>query len=88
MHILSNILGIIGVTLILIVYALLQAEKISSKSFKYSLWNLIGSILILFSLYYHWNLSSVVIEIFWTIISAYGVYKALYPNKSALKTNK
>jgi len=77
MHVLSDILGMIGVFLVLVTYAMLQLEKLSSKSLMYSSVNLIGSVLILISLVYHWNLASVVIEIFWLLISAYGIGKCL-----------
>jgi len=70
-----DIIGIFGVTLILISYALLQFDKIDSKGFLYSFWNLIGASFILYSLLYSWNLASVIIEIFWIIISLYGIWK-------------
>lgn len=81
MYILSDILGIIGVSLVLITYGMLQLEKMSSNSLVYSAGNFVGSILILFSLFYHWNLASVVIEIAWLFISAYGVFKVLKSRK-------
>lgn len=77
----SDFIGIVGVILILITYLLLQMEKLSPQSLSYSVGNLIGAILILCSLYYNWNLSSVVIEIAWLIISAFGVFKVLRDHK-------
>lgn len=70
-------IGILGVTLILISYALFQFEKIDPKGFYYSFLNLIGASLILYSLFYSWNLASVIIEVFWILISIYGLWKYL-----------
>lgn len=72
-----DVVGLIGVGLVLFAYMLLQTNKWTSKDFSFSITNFIGSVCILFSLFFHWNLSSVVIEIMWLLISAYGVWKAL-----------
>ncbi len=71
----SDIIGTIGVALIVLVYFLLQIEKIDPKALSYSLVNFIGSIMILYSLMHTWNLASVVIEVFWISISLFGIYK-------------
>ena len=68
-----DVIGLIGVFLILISYVLLQLERIKANSLSYSIINLVGAILILYSLFYNWNLSSVIIESFWIIISLFGV---------------
>lgn len=72
----SNVLGIIGVVMILIAYALLQVRKIDPLAIPFSSMNFFGSILIFISLMVHWNLASVVIEAAWIIISGYGLTKA------------
>jgi len=77
LDILSNIIGTAGVFCILLAYFLMQTDKISSKGIKYSAINLTGAILILISLYRHWNLPSAIIEVCWIAISVYGIYKAL-----------
>ena len=74
----SDEVGIIGVIFILISYILLQLEKIDSKSITYSIINLIGAVLILFSLFYSWNLASVIIEIFLILISIFGIVKHFF----------
>jgi len=73
-----NLIGMIGVVMVLVTYFLLQIERLSAKSFHYSFFNFLGSILILISLAYTWNLSSGVIEIVWLFISAFGVGKYFY----------
>ena len=72
-----NITGIIGVSLIIITYFLLQAGKMKGDDLLYPLINLVGAIMVLISLYRFYNLASVIIEIFWIIISIYGIFKAL-----------
>jgi len=74
----SNIIGIIGVILILIVYYLASVSRMSADSLKYQLMNFIGAWLILFSLFFHWNLSSVLIEIAWISISLFAMYRLLF----------
>lgn len=73
----ANILGIIGVFMVLLAYILLQVGKMKSASVNYSLLNLLGSGFILVSLYFYWNLASGVIEIAWFLISFYGLIRAL-----------
>lgn len=73
----SNLVGILGVILILWAYYLIQAHKVTAHSASYSTLNIIGAILILFSLCFHFNLASVVIEICWILISIMGIAKSL-----------
>ena len=74
-RVISDYIGLFGVLLILAAYTALQVAYLKSKDLSYSLMNLIGSICLLFSLLYHWNLASVVIEVMWFLISLYGVWK-------------
>ena len=71
----ADIVGTIGVLLIVFVYLLLQSDKLDPKGLSYSLTNTIGSVMILYSLMEHWNLASVVIEVFWILISLFGVWR-------------
>ncbi len=68
-----DIIGLTGVALLIITYALLQLDRIDPKGFWYSFNNLIVAILVTVSLIYTPNLASIVIEIFWFIISLYGL---------------
>lgn len=76
LHEIANPLGILGVALVLVAYLLLQMDRMSQDSVSYSMLNVIGSILILYSLYFYWNLASGIIEVAWLIISIYGLFKA------------
>lgn len=68
-------IGLLGVIVIITTYFLLQIDKIDSKSFSYSILNIVGSFFIIISLNKDWNLSAFIIEFFWIIISVYGIYK-------------
>jgi hypothetical protein len=72
-----DLIGNIGVFMILIAYFMLQLSRISNRSLTYSLMNLGGAFLILVSLYFDFNLSAFIIEFFWLLISLYGIYKYL-----------
>lgn len=71
----SNPIGIFGVILLLIAYFLLSTNRMSSQSLSYQLYNLFGAVFILFSLCFHFNLSSFVIEVCWVAISLIGIYR-------------
>ena len=69
-----DLIGFVGVALLIGTYALLQFDKIDPKGFWYSFNNMMVAILVTVSLVYTPNLASLVIEFFWFIISAYGIY--------------
>ena len=71
---LPDLIGLTGVALLIITYALLQLDKIDPKGFWYSFNNLLVAILVTVSLVYTPNLASIVIEVFWFLISLYGVF--------------
>lgn len=75
-----DVVGIVGVAMVLATYFLLQSEKIDAKGFLYSFLNFLGALLIVYSLLYNWNLASFIIEIVWVLISLYGL-KKWYRNK-------
>jgi hypothetical protein len=70
-----DIIGSVGVGLIILTYILLQLEKLRSTSLLYSLVNGIGAALILISLYYSFNFPSFIVEFFWLLISLFGIGK-------------
>lgn len=68
-------LGILGAVISIYCYARAQWQREYVKRMEYSLGNLIGTILILISLAYHWNVASFISNIAWGIVSLYGVYR-------------
>ena len=73
---LFDAIGIFGVGLTLIAYLLLQTERLESRSHAYSALNLFGSLAILVSLAFDFNVSAVLMEGCWAVISLYGLFKA------------
>lgn len=82
MHTIANIIGIIGVTLIVIAYFLNQSGKMASDSMPFPTLNLIGAVLILVSLWWSWNLPSFIMECIWIAISAVGIVRIVKQKKA------
>lgn len=72
-----DILGTLGVGLIILTYVMLQLEKLRSTDLLYSLLNGVGAALILISLFYSFNFPSFIVEFFWLLISLFGIGKYL-----------
>ena len=71
---LPDVVGLIGVTILIVTYAMLQFDKIDPKGFWYSFNNMVVAILVTVSLLYSFNLASMVIEVFWFSLSVYGIW--------------
>jgi hypothetical protein len=69
----EDIIGTIGVAIVIIVYFILQMRKIKSESLLYSFLNFLGSLMIIYSLTTNFNLSAFIQELFWVLISAVGI---------------
>ena len=78
-------IGFIGMAFVVIAYLFLQTNKYTIRSLQYQLLNLIGAILLLISLFVHFNLGSFIIEIFWIIITIYGIVVNLKDKKQTKK---
>ena len=70
-----NFLGNIGVVVLMATYLMLQSNKLSSDGLAYSLLNAIGAGLIVVSLTSNFNLSALLVEVFWVLISLLGIYR-------------
>jgi hypothetical protein len=70
-----DLVGSIGVGVIIFTYILLQTGRIKSESLHYSLLNATGASLIIISLIYNFNFSAFIVEFFWVLISLFGIAK-------------
>ena len=73
----ADVVGCLGAACLLLAYALNQAGWLKSDDWRFPAINLAGSGLVVVSLWFHFNLPSVVIEVFWSSISLYGIGKSL-----------
>ena len=72
---LLDLIGNIGVVVLIITYLMLQLNKLSSNGLAYSLLNALGAAFIVISLLVNFNLSAFIIEVFWVLISFVGIYR-------------
>ncbi len=72
-----EIVGILGVVQILTAYFLIQLGKVSTRQLSYQVLNALGAALVLYSLWFRFNLSAFTIELAWLLISVYGIVKVL-----------
>ncbi len=70
-----DVIGNIGLVLLLGTYLLLQSGRISSGQLRYSISNALASMLIGISLLSNFNMSAFLVEAFWFVISLYGISK-------------
>jgi hypothetical protein len=70
--------GTLGSFLIIGAYFSNQQGWVESRTLPYLALNLIGSLLITLSLLESWNLPSLVIEVFWMLISGYGIVRLFW----------
>jgi hypothetical protein len=72
-----DLLGNMGVIVILATYLLLQLERVAVTNPSYSIVNGIGAAFILISLVSEFNLSAFIIEAAWLLISLFGLLRCL-----------
>ena len=75
-----DVAGFSGVLLIVVAYLLLQLNRLPSTSPRYSLMNAAGSLLVILSLIFDFNLSAFLVEAFWFLISLLGLSRSIIPS--------
>lgn len=70
-----DLIGNIGVALIIITYFLLQLGRMNSASYLYSTLNALGALFVIISLMYEFNMSAFIVEAFWVGISLFGIIR-------------
>jgi len=79
---LPDALGVFGSLLIVVAYFGNLRHALPTTGLTYPLLNLIGASLILFSLWWAWNLAAAVMEGFWALISVYGLLRGLVSHRA------
>ncbi len=68
-----DIAGVIGSVIVIVAYFATQAGWFSATDPRFAWANLAGAVLIIFSLLMDWNLAAFIMEIFWILISLFGL---------------
>ncbi len=83
-----DLIGCMGTIIVLAAYALLQMGKLKSNGVLFSFLNFMAAFMILISLFYTWNLAAFVMEFAWMVISAYGMVRVIFSDKSVYERAK
>lgn len=78
----ASIIGLIGSGLMIIAYAYSNMAKALNFTL-FNLLNLIGALLLLYSLTIHFNVASFALEVVWALIALIGLAKALRKGKAS-----
>ena len=70
---LYDVVGNLGVMLVIGSYFMIQIGKLAATSLAYTAANILGAACILFSLYFDFNMSAFLVELFWLLISFVGL---------------
>ena len=66
-------LGVVGAIIVMIAYFGTQAGWLRADDPRFAIANLLGAVLIMISLFAAWNLPAFIMEVFWVLISLYGL---------------
>lgn len=65
--------GVLGSVIVIVAYFATQAGWFAINDPRFAWANLAGAVLIIYSLLMDWNLAAFIMEIFWILISLYGL---------------
>jgi hypothetical protein len=68
-----DVAGLLGSAIVILAYFATQAGWFTADDPRFAWANLIGAVMIIASLAIDWNLAAFVMEIFWILISLYGL---------------
>lgn len=72
---LYEIIGLFGVALMLLAYGLLMSGRMGSDNAAFHGMNLSGSLMVLYSLMFDFNLPTVIIETAWSGVALFGLWR-------------
>ena len=68
-----DVAGVLGSMIVIVAYFATQVGWFAANDPRFAFANLIGAVLIIVSLMIDWNLAAFVMEIFWILISLFGL---------------
>ncbi|UZW56469.1 hypothetical protein NUH86_06800 [Sphingobium sp. JS3065] len=78
----ANVIGLIGSGLMVVAYAYSNMAKVLNFIL-FNLLNLVGALLLTYSLTVHFNVASMALEVVWAFIALIGLAKALRKGKAS-----
>lgn len=76
-----DLAGVVGVLMILAAYAGATSGRLDPKQAPALALNLAGALLILWSLYFEFNLSAVLMEGAWALVAVVGLIRLVWPGR-------
>ncbi|TSD87671.1 cyclic nucleotide-binding protein [Mycobacterium sp. KBS0706] len=73
---LPDVVGLVGVLAYLHAYALAQLQILAITDWRTALLNIVGGVLVMYSLLWSFNLASFVAQAFWMLFTIVGLVKA------------
>lgn len=73
-----DIVGALGAACVVAMYVKVQLSPDFVKKYAFSAINLFGAALILLSVVADWNMAAFLINIFWVVVSFYGLYRCYH----------
>jgi uncharacterized membrane protein len=73
---LPDVVGLVGVLAYLHAYALAQLQILAITDWRTALLNIVGGVLVMYSLLWSFNLASFVAQAFWMLFTVIGLVKA------------
>jgi len=83
MTLIPSIVGMVGAAMILLAYLLLQMGRMTTEGLWYTVVNLVGSLMILFSLFFDFNLPALFIEVVWISVSVVALVRLFMKRRRA-----
>lgn len=72
----AHLLGFAGMVCVVTAYHMVTTDRWQSKDVIFNWVNLVGAVMLIISLFFHFNLGSFVIEIFWIAIAGRALARA------------
>lgn len=82
-----DVIGTAGTLIVVAAYFGTQMRYINSDDLVFPVLNLVGSLLIGFSLLHNFNLASALMEVFWIAISLLGIFRAFFNSSQDTEDN-